>query len=175
MHILVGTKSRILCLLLGAALVAGCTDSKQTAANAPGKAVEAPAVDLAAIKASLANATSADIQAKAEELWTAGSYAPAVELSQMAFDKDGLSGAAYRLGTAYFGGTGVARDLSKALDFFKKPGLENDRYSIYYRGMIVSDPAFMEKNLGEARMLLDKAKTLGVKEAEEALAKLPAG
>lgn len=169
-----GTKSKIIWLMLAATVVAGCTDSKQAATNAPGKTVEAPAVDIAAIKSQLANAKSADIQAKAEELWTAGSYAPAVELSQMAFDKDGLSGAAYRLGTAYFGGTGATKDLGKALEFFTKPGLEEDRYSIYYRGMIKSDATFAQKNASEARMLLEKAKSLGVKEAEEALAKLPA-
>lgn len=121
----------------------------------------------------LSEASGKQIQAKAEELWKARDYAAAVELSRMAFDKDGYSAAAYRLGTAYYSGTGVARDVATAWQFFSNTALDESRYSIYYRGLIKADPSFAERNAGEARALLERARSMGVKEADAALAALP--
>ena len=181
-------------LLLAAASLAGC-DSKP-AAQAPvpsqGKAAEAPnasndaaavadpmgkmtADDIASEMKSLEMKDSAAIQARADELWSKQEFKAGYALAEAAYKKDGNANAAYRLGTAHYLGIGAAKDLDKAWDYLNSPGLNDVRYALYYRGLVQSDAAFAKRDTDAAKANLERAKGMGVKEAEEALAALPGG
>jgi TPR repeat protein len=179
------TKSAIsLAIVLGAGLLAACNNSETTAAKTGAESsTAAPAANemsagdaakaLDAIKAKLAGASSADIQMKSEELWTAKDYASAVAVAEMAFKLDGNKNAAYRLGTAYYGGSGVEKDLAKAAEYLNLPALDDVSYALYYRGLVMADKAYKGFDAAKARMSLEKAKMMGVAEADEALKALP--
>ena len=178
-------------LLLGAGFLAACNNSETSAAKTgTGNSATDPAVKtdsmapkemsagdaakaLDALKGSLAGASSSDIQQKSEDLWNAKDYAGAVAIAEMAYKLDGNKNAAYRLGTAYYGGTGVEKNLSKALEYLNIPALDDVSYAIYYRGLALADKSYSGFDAGKARMTLEKAKQMGVKEAEDALKALP--
>ena len=109
----------------------------------------------------------------AERLWDAKDYVGAVSLSEMALKKDGIRNATYRLGTAYFAGLGVDKNLDKAWEFLGKPELDDVREALYYRGLMQSDKSFSGYDLVKARANLEKAKEMGVAGAEERLKALP--
>lgn len=184
------TKSAItLAILFGAGLLAACNNSETTAAKtgtetaAPDAKTDGaatnemsaadPAKALDDIKAKLAGATSSDIQIKSEELWTAKDYASAVAIADMAYKMDGNKNAAYRLGTAYYGGTGVEKDLAKAAGYLNIPALDDVSYALYYRGLVFADKTYSGFDAAKARMSLEKAKQMGVAEADDALKALP--
>jgi TPR repeat protein len=186
------TKSAVsLAIVLGAGLLTACNNSDTSAAKtgaetstaAPAATAEAPAAmetsaadaakALDAIKSGLAGASSADMQKKSEELWTAKDYANAVAIAEMAYKLDGNKNAAYRLGTAYYGGSGVEKNLVKAAEYLNIPVLDDVSYALYYRGLVLADKTYKGFDAAKARMALEKAKGMGVAEAEEALKALP--
>jgi TPR repeat protein len=169
-------------LAFGAVFLASCSDTgskpkdtakTETQATDPAPQTEAQAANLAKLKAELASATSAEIMKSAEQLWMNKDYASAFPLAEMAFKKDGNSAAAYRLGTAYQGGYGVDKDVNKAWEYFSSPSLDESRYALYFRGLLQSDKEFSGFDVAKARASLERAKAMGVKEAEAELAKLP--
>jgi TPR repeat protein len=180
-----------LAIVLGASLLAACNNSETSAAKTgteTSTAVPAAKTDGSAakdvpaggaakalddIKAKLARASSADIQQKSEELWTAKDYASAVAVAEMAYKLDGNKNAAYRLGTAYYGGSGVEKDLAKAAEYLSIPALDDVSYALYYRGLVLADKAYKGFDASKARMSLEKAKQMGVAEAEDAIKALP--
>src|SRR5690606_29127479 len=79
------------------------------------------------------NADSAKIVKAMTAAWNARDYATAVALARLAYDRDGgNSQAAYRLGTAYYGGYGVGKDLSKAWQYLSVPALDRSAYALYF-------------------------------------------
>ena len=150
-------------------------DPAKPADAAKTMAADDPAKSLEALKKSLSGASSADMQKKSEELWTAKEYANAVAAAEMAYKADGNKNAAYRLGTAYFGGTGVAKNLVKASEYLNIPALDDVSYALYYRGLILADKSYSGFDAKKARMSLEKAKQMGVAEADDAIKALPAG
>ena len=150
-------------------------DKAKTAESTETMKAEDAAKSLDALKKSLSGATSADMQKKSEELWTAKEYVNAVAVAEMAYKADGNKNAAYRLGTAYFGGTGVEKNLAKAAEYLNITALDDISYALYYRGLILSDKSYSGFDAKKARTVLEKAKQLGVAEAEDALKALPAG
>jgi TPR repeat protein len=170
-------------LALGAALLAGCSDTgtkpaadaAKTApqAAAPDKPTEVQLAALDKLKAQFANASGAEIEKKADELWAAKEYANAVALADMAYKKDKDRNAAFLLGAAYQGGNGVEKNLDKAWEYLSINTLDDVRYALYYRGLILADAKFQGTDLEKARENLKKAKELGVVEADAALSKLP--
>jgi TPR repeat protein len=182
-----------LTIILTTTFLAACNDSNKTPAakseasnstKAPAGGADATAPKtmsaedssktLDALKKSLSGASSADMQKKSEELWTAKDYASAVAIAEMAYKSDGNKNAAYRLGTAYYGGTGVEKNLGKAAGYLNTPGLDDVSYALYYRGLILADKSYSGFDAKKARASLEKAKQMGVAEADDALKALPA-
>jgi hypothetical protein len=149
-------------------------EDKSKSADAKAMTAEDPSKALDALKKSLAGGSSADMQKKSEDLWTAKEYASAVAISEMAYKADGNKNAAYRLGTAYYGGTGVDKNLVKAAEYLNIPALDDVSYAVYYRGLILADKSYSGFDIKKAKMSLEKAKQMGVAEAEDALKALPA-
>lgn len=110
--------------------------------------------------------TSKEIISKAEQLWQDGSdhsTAEAVRLLKRLFDKGEVQGTAYRLGTAYYYGKGVEKNLEGAYKYFS---LTQDRYSFYYRGLIFSDPNFSKFDLQLAYKNFSEALKRGISKAQ---------
>jgi serralysin len=131
--------------------------------------------DLVSAMARPGSSSAGEISAKVEKLWKSEDYEKAVALAGMAYEKTGDSNAAYRLGTAYYGGYGVKKNLETAWRYLSIPALDNIRYALYYRGLILADPAYSGHDIAAARVVLQKAGDMGVPEAAKALANLPAG
>lgn len=166
-----------------AATLAACSDNAQpssvAAPQAPGQTstefreTEGPdRPGEVTTSAELASATSAQIQQRAESFWDAGDYESAVSLADIAFRKDGNPNAAYRLGTAYYRGFGVQQDLERAWRYLSVPALDESRFALYFRGLIKAAPEFVERDIDQARGYLERARELGVAQAEAALSSL---
>jgi ubiquinone/menaquinone biosynthesis C-methylase UbiE len=113
-----------------------------------------------------------EIIAKAEKLWAKDEHSSvleAVSLLQQLFDKGKVKGTAYRLGTAYYLGKGVRRNLETAYQYFL---LDDSRYSFYYRGLILSDKSFSGFNLQLALKDLSDALKMGASNAQAHIDKI---
>ena len=113
-----------------------------------------------------------EIIAKAEKLWAKdehNSVLEAVSLLQQLFDKGEVKGTAYRLGTAYYLGKVVSRNLETAYKYFL---LDDSRYSFYYRGLILSDKSFSGFDLQLASKNLSAALKMGVSNAQNHIDKI---
>lgn len=121
---------------------------------------------------SMAAVSRDDLNAMGEALWgdrNADSQKQSVELFHQLYDMGDRKRAGYRLGTAYYLGRGVSRDLQKAYSFLSIPDLDKTRYALYYRGLILRDPGFPGRDEFGARKVLKQAHEMGVKEAAEHL------
>ena len=128
--------------------------------------------DIDKIKADMEGSSGADLAAKAEELWKDEHFKGALELATLAYEKDRDRNAAYRIGSAYYGGYGVEKNIETAYKVFSEPALSDVRYAKYYRGIILGDPTFKGFDKAAARSELEAAEKLGVKEATKALSDL---
>lgn len=137
------------------------------------KQTEDQIANLAKLKAELASATGAEIMKNAELLWTAKDYSGAVALSEMALKKDGNRNASYRLGTAYYSGLGVEKNLDKAWEFLGKPELDDVGEAHYFRGLMQADKLFSGFDVAKARASFEKAREKGVADADAKLKALP--
>jgi TPR repeat protein len=131
------------------------------------------AKNIDALKKKLEGASSEDMESKSEELWAAKDFVSAVAIAEMAYRADGNKNAAYRLGTAYYGGWGVEKNLSKAAEYLNIKSLDDVSYAIYYRGLIQADKDYSGFDTSKARANLEKAKLLGVTQAQDAIKALP--
>jgi len=123
------------------------------------------------------NKSADDIAEDAKALWDDEDRDPdrsqAVQLFQLAYEKGDHATSAYRLGTAYYHGFGVRRDIAKAHEFFAVPQLDGTRFALYYRGLILKNSAFPHFSRSLAWEALSKAAALGVEAAAQELKSLP--
>ena len=113
-----------------------------------------------------------EIIARAEQLWAENEYnsaLKAVVLLQQLFDKGKTKATAYRLGTAYYLGKGVSRNLETAYQYLL---LDDSRSALYYRGLILSDKNFSGFNLQLALKCFSEALKMGVPKAQAYIDKI---
>ena len=107
-----------------------------------------------------------EVIARAEQLWAENEYNSALEavsLLQQLFDKGETKTTAYRLGTAYYLGKGVSRNLETAYQYLL---LDDSRSALYYRGLILSDKNFSGFNLQLALKCFSEALKMGITKAQ---------
>ncbi len=113
-----------------------------------------------------------EIIAKAEQLWAEDEFNSALEavtLLQQLFDKGKTKTTAYRLGTAYYLGKGVRRNLETAYQYLL---LDDSRSALYYRGLILSDKNFSGFNLQLALKYFSEALKKGMPKAQAHIDKI---
>ena len=109
---------------------------------------------------------------QAEALWTKGEYRDSLELHKKNYARNKAAISGYRIGVAYFSALGVDKDLEAAWAYLSNPLQDDVRYAIYYRGLILGDTLFSGSDHERAKANLEKARQMGVQEADAALTNL---
>jgi hypothetical protein len=120
------------------------------------------------------SSSTAQIVSEAEKLWaknTNESDKQAFTLLHNLYSKGERGhGTLYRLGTAYYYGRGIAKNLESAYDHFAL--IQHSRYALWYMGLIYSDNSFQKQDFRLALTYLAKAESMGVKEAVASIQKV---
>lgn len=116
---------------------------------------------------------------EAERLWNENpgnliSQCRSVALFRAAYEAGDRVRSGYRLGTAYYYGRGIKKDLSEAFKYLSDPLLNNSRFALYFRGMILSSKIFSGYNETLAIQVLRKAHDLGVVAAAQRIQQIMA-
>lgn len=100
-----------------------------------------------------------------------GDYSTAIS-EFIALANDGHAGAQYHLGNAFLEGHGVAKDESRALDWYRKAAEQGNVFAQYRLGVMYEKGIGVKKHNGEALSWYGKAADQGHSEALNAQGKL---
>ena len=112
---------------------------------------------------------------EAEKAWNEGRYEQAVRSLTELIKTEQSPSIQYRLGTAYYHGLGTNVSLEQAWNLMSNSSLDDWRYALYYRGLILSNERFSKADIGEAISNLKQALSKGVVDAGKKLNEIMMG
>ncbi|NQY42916.1 MAG: hypothetical protein HRT87_06225 [Legionellales bacterium] len=105
----------------------------------------------------------------AEELWKQKKYKEAVPIYQQNYMMYKHAYSAYKCGVAYFEGHSIQKNVNVSASYMFIDGLDDNRWAIHYRGMILINREYNYYNLDKGIEYLKLAEKMGVKKSKEVL------